>query len=365
RGFYQFNQLLENGPDSPYVDWFIPLGPWPINAYELSRPPGYSAWWGLHALPKFNTATPAVREFLWSVAEHWIRFGADGWRLDVPNEIDDDTFWRTFRTRVKSANPDAYIVGEIWGDARRWLQGDMFDAVMNYLFTRAVIGFVAGARADPYLLQGVGYVPVPVLNAAEFGQHVASILSLYPAEITQSQLNLLGSHDTARFLSIANQDASAARLAHLLLLTFPGAPCIYYGDEIGMLGGKDPGSRGAFPWEHEDAWDHELLGYVTRLIEIRHQYPALRRGEFKTLYAQGGVFAFARQMAGQTLIVALNVDREQRHTVPIAVTDSLGVPEGASLHNVLASGDTRCRVAGGLIEDLTLGPREGTILVVA
>ena len=130
RGFYQFNHLLENGPVSPYLDWFQVQG-WPLHAYEGHISPNYSAWWNLHALPKLNTQTPAVREFLLGVAQHWIEQGVDGWRLDVPNEIDDDEFWREFRRRVKDANPDAYIVGEIWGDASRWLQGDQFDAVMN------------------------------------------------------------------------------------------------------------------------------------------------------------------------------------------------------------------------------------------
>ncbi|MFC6662298.1 alpha-amylase family glycosyl hydrolase [Deinococcus multiflagellatus] len=144
RGFFQFNDLLEQGEGSAYRDWFHPSA-WPLNAYDESKPANYAAWWGNRALPKFNTDTPAVREFLWDVAEHWIRFGIDGWRLDVPNEIDDDAFWQEFRRRVKAINPDAYIVGEIWGDAHRWLAGDQFDAVMNYHFTRPCLAFLARA----------------------------------------------------------------------------------------------------------------------------------------------------------------------------------------------------------------------------
>ena len=132
RGFFQFHDILENGPDSAYLDWFTMKG-WPLRPYG-SKHPNYQCWWGLSALPKFNTATPAVREFLWGVAEYWIKFGIDGWRLDVPTEIDDDEFWREFRRRVKAANPEAYIVGEIWHDAQRWLGGDQSDAVMNYPF---------------------------------------------------------------------------------------------------------------------------------------------------------------------------------------------------------------------------------------
>ena len=110
------------------------------------KSPNYQAWWGLPALPKFNTNSPDVREFLWGIGRKWIEFGIDGWRLDVPNEIDDDDFWREFRIRVRAVNPEAYIVGEVWTDAERWLKGDMWDAVMNYQFTRACIAFFIGER---------------------------------------------------------------------------------------------------------------------------------------------------------------------------------------------------------------------------
>ena len=139
RGFFQFHDILENGSDSAYLDWFTVKG-WPLRPYG-DKQPNYQCWLGLPALPKFNTATPAVREFLWGVAEYWIKFGIDGWRLDVPTEIDDDEFWREFRQRVKAANPEAYIVGEIWHEAQRWLGGDQSDAVRNYLFARASLGF--------------------------------------------------------------------------------------------------------------------------------------------------------------------------------------------------------------------------------
>ena len=116
RGFFQFNHILENGPASPYLDWYNVRG-FPLNAYSVNRAPNYACWWNLRALPKLNTANPDVREYLLEVGRHWIEQGVDGWRLDVPNEIDDDCFWREFRGRCKDANPDAYIVGEIWTDA--------------------------------------------------------------------------------------------------------------------------------------------------------------------------------------------------------------------------------------------------------
>ncbi len=134
RGFFQFNHILENGQASPYFDWFT-VHNFPMRPYEPGHQ--YLGWENLAALPKFNTRSEEVRDFLWDVGRHWIDFGIDGWRLDVPNEIDEDAFWQEFRRRVKGGKPDAYIVGEIWEDARRWLKGDQYDAVMNYLFTKA------------------------------------------------------------------------------------------------------------------------------------------------------------------------------------------------------------------------------------
>ncbi|MCA1686044.1 MAG: alpha-amylase, partial [Planctomycetia bacterium] len=113
RGFFQFHDILENGADSAYLDWFT-VNAFPLNAYELQKQPAYKAWWGLPALPKFNTDTPAVREYLLGIGRKWIDFGIDGWRLDVANEIEDDRFWQEFRRRVREGNPEAYIVGEVW-----------------------------------------------------------------------------------------------------------------------------------------------------------------------------------------------------------------------------------------------------------
>jgi glycosidase len=156
------------------------------------------SWWDLPALPKLNVATLAVREYLMDVACHWIDFGVDGWRLDVPAEIDDDAFWQEFRLRVKAINPDAYIVGEIWGDGRRWLQGDQFDAVTNYLFARSCLGFFVGDRLLKAEVRRTGYHEIATLDAKGFSAAIDRILGLYPPEVTEVQFNLLGSHDTPR-----------------------------------------------------------------------------------------------------------------------------------------------------------------------
>ncbi|MBI3761980.1 MAG: glycoside hydrolase family 13 protein, partial [Chloroflexi bacterium] len=255
RGFYQFNHLLELGAHSPYVDWFT-VYDWPLNAYGEDKP-NYAAWWGLPALPQFNIRTPAVREFLWGVGQHWIEQGIDGWRLDVPAEIDDDAFWQEFRRRVKGANPDAYIVGEIWHEARRWLKGDQFDAVMSYLFNKACIAFFIGLLMDTPLTEGKGYSPIQPFDAPRFADFVDEILALYDWQVNLTLLNLLDSHDTARFLSVARGDESALRLATLFQMTYPGAPSIYYGDEIGLDGGSDPDCRKTMPWG-ESQWNTGL-----------------------------------------------------------------------------------------------------------
>lgn len=303
RGFFQFSDILENGPHSPYLDWFH-VRRFPLNAYGEGSL-GYDAWWNLPALPKFNTSTTQVREFLWGVAEHWLRLGIDGWRLDVPNEIDDDSFWQEFRRHCRRVNPECYLVGEIWGEADRWLQGDQFDAVMNYPFTRAVFGLVSKEvnRAE---IAKCGYVAIDALDAQGFAREATALLSKHRPEVTYSQLNLIGSHDTPRALTVLCDDEQALRMAFLLLMTFPGAPCIYYGDEIGLTGGHDPYCRGTIPWDDESEWDVALRDYVKQLIHFRHDNPALRRGEFEILHAEGDLLLFGRKHGDNRAVVAVN-----------------------------------------------------------
>lgn len=355
RGFYQFHHLLENGAASLYQDWFIVNG-WPLYAYDTNRQPNYAAWWGLRALPKFNIAAPAVREFLFGVARYWVEAGIDGWRLDVPGDIEDDDFWREFRRQVKAANPDAYIVGEIWHEAQRWLHGDQFDAVMNYLFTKACLAFFVGRGLNVALTSGVGYHPVEPVGAEGFAAAIHHLLALYPAQVTQVQLNLLDSHDTARFLTLAQGDESALRLGILFMMCYPGAPCIYYGDEIGMEGNRDPDSRRGFPWDQR-RWNTKLLEYVKRCITLRQAHPALRRGEYQTLLAQGDIYAFGRRLADETLLCVLNVgSRPWELHVPVQGY----LREGATLQGVWGEGTGT--VQNGLLTGLTVPGRTGLVL---
>lgn len=321
RGFFQFNHLLECGSESPYVDWFHIHG-WPVNAY-CSDQPNYDAWWGIPSLPKFNTNTPAVRDFLWTVGTYWLAKGIDGWRLDVPNEINDDGFWQEFRRRCKAVNPNAYIVGELWGEAKRWLQGDQFDAQMNYLFTRAAFGYFIGNNIDQTDTVRCGYGHIATRNGHEFAHDLTNMFNqLYDREIVLAQMNMLGSHDTPRTMSVARHDKTAVRLMYLCMMTVPGAPNIYYGDEIGMSGRRDPDCRQAFPWEKPEGWDEELRTDIQRYIALRHEMPALRRGDFSVLAATDRVIMYQRQYEGQTAVIAFN-----NHPDPTTITCPDDFPE--------------------------------------
>jgi cyclomaltodextrinase / maltogenic alpha-amylase / neopullulanase len=361
RGFWPFNHVMECGLGSPYVDWFHvnrehlatgrTLHAFPDESMQLAvagnewaeihrsglesfRTLGYRAWWDLPALPKLNTDNPHVREFIFDVAEHWIRFGADGWRLDVAAEIDDDDFWREFRQRVKAVNPEAYIVAEIWHEDHRWLQGDQFDAFMNYPVAEATISFVAGRHLDERIIGQHTELARTIRrdDGPAFLGRLQHACSCYHPEINAVQLNLLGSHDTPRALTMMGGDRAALRLATLVQMTVGGAPCVYYGDEIGMAGEQDPYCRAAFPTD-EASWDHDLLAYVRGLIALRHRHAALRRGELIPAGAAGMTAAYLRRDAADDLLVAVNAGDEPAR-LDLELPDLAGrtfeplVPEG-------------------------------------
>jgi cyclomaltodextrinase len=306
RGFFQFNDALENGRSSPWLDWFT-FHDFPLNAYDHNIPPGYSAWVGLHALPKFNTDNPQVRDYLMRVGEHWLRKGIDGWRLDVPFEIQTPGFWQEFRQRCRAINPDAYLVGEVWRDSRRWLQGDQFDATMNYLFAEAALAFCGRDRVRKDLQDDRSYDPWPGIDGTTYAAKIEHLLGLYDWNVQLAQLNLLGSHDTARALTLLGDNRRSLELASLLLFTFPGAPSVYYGDEIGLDGGlPDQWARKTFPWEQPERWDSDLLGHYKRLIVLRSSSAALRTGTYRTLAATAASYAFERASADDRIVVALN-----------------------------------------------------------
>ncbi len=302
RGFLQFNHLLENGKKAPYFDWFY-VKDFPLNAYN-DKPANYCSWWNNRELPKLNTDNPQVREFLFDVAEYWLHKGVDGWRLDVPLEIKTPGFWEEFRRRVRGVNSEAYILAEIWDEAGEWLQGEHFDALMNYPFNRACLGFFGGEKLNTDLRPG-GF-RLERLDAEAFSRRVYDLLTRYRREVTAAQFNLLSSHDEPRFLTMVDEDKQRLRLATLFQMTFVGAPSIYYGDEIGMVGGEDPDCRRTFSWD-EDRWDKELLADFRRYTCLRHEHPVLRNGEYVELLAENRTYAFARHSSAETLVIVCNV----------------------------------------------------------
>lgn len=319
RGFFAFNDILENGEESPYLDWFH-IKRFPVNAYGRGKAQDFLAWWGIKSLPKFNTNNAHVRRYLLDVARFWIEQGADGWRLDVPNEIDDDDFWAEFRHVVKTANADAYILGEIWDVQPRWLNDSHFDGLMNYPVRNAILDLLTGKQ-----------------KCKQFADQVEKLLTVYPVENIYAQYLLLGSHDTERIMTLFDNDVQKVKLAFLFLFAYPGTPSIYYGDEIGMYGGKDPDCRRAFTWEPE-SWNHDLRGWVKALIDERRRQPALTQGTLIRLYASDSpnIYCFARVQGQEKILVAINGDNR-----PVSIQISIegsGFNQDQIFHNLLGKG---------------------------
>ena len=325
RGFFYFNDVLENGAASPWIDWFHVEDEHPINAYDHNKPAGYRAWWGLHALPKLNTDNPGMREYLMQVGEHWIRKGIDGWRLDVPDEIRTPGFWEEFRERVRAINPEAYIVGEIWEVNREYLAGQRFDALMNYVFTESALAFSGRDRIVRDLQEDRGYNPWPGIDGTTYARKIDDLLGAYDWNVQLAQMNLLDSHDTSRAITLAGDDVRTLELAALLLFTYPGAPTIYYGDEIGLDGGlPDRWARKSFPWDDEPRWNHDLRSLYQGLIALRTGHPALRTGTYQAMAATPASYAFERRLGDDTVTVAVNTSEQADR---LELGRALGEPE--------------------------------------
>ena len=305
RGFHQFHSIVENDGESPYLDWFT-IDNLPLNPYGKG-PANYLSWWNLKPLPRLDTDNPEVREYIMQVAEHWLRKGIDGWRLDVPDEITADGFWEEFRERVRAANPDAYIVGEVWDDSTEYIVGGTrFDATMNYLLTVDIVSFAAGKHIDRKQLHpNRAYKRAKRVDAAGYAKRIKKTLARYPMETQQANLNLLESHDTPRLITTASGDRDSLVLSTLLTMTFPGAPCVYYGSEVGVAGSFDPDCRRAFPWD-ESKWDAELLEAHRSLIALRHAHPALRGTNYETESSEGDLYVFSRWDDDERLLIAVN-----------------------------------------------------------
>jgi glycosidase len=208
------------------------------------------------------------------------------------------------------------------------------------------------------------YDPYPAIDAAEFGQRIDRLLHLVDWRVTKAQLNLLDSHDAPRLVSLARGDRATLRLAALLQMTFPGAPCVYYGDEIALRGTddydkphQDPDARWPFPWHDRSQWDVELLAYYRQVIELRHRNPVLRHGRYDALYAQGDVYVFARSDASETLIVAVNAGEQ-----PAELELSAAACPGQATSLVPLFGQAACRNVASDHWSLGIPSRAGAVL---
>ena len=356
-GFYPTVGAAQS-KDSPYAPW-----------YHFSHfPDVYDAWWGFKTLPAVEESNPDYLAFIAededSVVRHWLRAGASGWRLDVADEL-PGWFIERVRLAMKREKPDAYLIGEVWEDGsnkiaysqrRRYLLGRQTDALMNYPFRNAVIG---------YLREN---------NAAIFRDSMETIRENYPPAAFYGAMNFLSTHDTPRILTVLGYNGewpknraeraeralgpeelrlglARLRLAALIMYAFPGSPTVFYGDEAGMQGFEDPFNRCTYPW---DRVDHALLDYFRRLGAIRNARVSLQRGSIRYLRVEGAVMAFRRAFGAETTLAVCNAGADSvRLELPwrgIAALDALS--------------GRRFYAKGGALS-LTLAPYEGLMIIEA
>jgi 4-alpha-glucanotransferase len=315
--FNRFGHFPEPGayqsPDSPYAKWYT---------FTDECCQGYECWWGVDDLPNVDEMEPSYRDFIYkgkdSVVRHWMRTGIKGWRLDVADELPDE-FIKELRQVLKSMDPEAVLIGEVWEDAsnkisygklREYLWGDELDSIMNYPLRNIFLDFILGKR-----------------EASSTHQRIMSLFENYPREYFYAAMNIIGSHDRERILTLLGEappgenlterekevfrlddlarDLAVKRLKLLSLLqmTFPGVPCVYYGDEAGMEGYADPYNRGTYPWGFED---QKLLEWYKRIIRLRREYGVFQDGEFSSFYRGQDVYGYSLKNSSEEVIILAN-----------------------------------------------------------
>ncbi len=325
KGRYGNTGAYQN-PDSPYRQWFN------FNRY----PDDYGAWWGIKTLPETNENNPDFTEFITGengILRHWLRLGADGWRLDVADEL-PDLFLDNIRSAIKAEKPNAFLLGEVWEDAtnkisygarRKFLRGNQLDSVMNYPFANAIIQFVRHG------------------NAQSICDTVLSVLENYPPQAVHLLMNHIGTHDTARILTVLgqtddyigdrtwqagrllsheeyNKGLARLRIAAVIQYTLPGVPSLYYGDEVGLQGYSDPFCRAAYPWDYQNT---DLLEFYRALGAVRTHCDAFKMGEFTPYETQNDMFCFIRKQGEHRAFIAVNCGESHTSiTVPPEFLDA-------------------------------------------
>ncbi|MGC9394137.1 MAG: alpha-amylase family glycosyl hydrolase [Anaerolineae bacterium] len=375
--------------DSPYRDWYYFRPATPAGTGPCDGDTTYEAWWGFDSLPKLNTTNvPAVRSYIYSdtnaIARYWLTQGADGWRLDVAGDV-HASFWRDWRDVIRDAKETAITIAEEWGDASHFILGDQLDSTMNYRFRNAVIGVL---RETDW--QDTNST-IRALSLSQFDSVMHSIEEDYPPEAFYAMMNLVGSHDVNRVLIPLDQDGDPTdedysdgkmrqKMLVLIQMTMPGAPTIYYGDEVALAGFgeatpsneggvyySDPYNRQPYPWPDEDGYgdlptwrqgDLDMLAHYSATAAIRNTYPALRTGSFDTLLVDddAGIYAYGR---GQGAVIGLNFGTTQTLTIPV---DGY-LPDGTQLMDTLNGGNYT--VANGEIVVNDVPPMWGAVLVLS
>lgn len=309
--FPQWQDVLKHGETSQYKDWFH-IRKFPLIEDELdpiTQPNGlnYDAFAFAKNMPKLNTENKEVMNYLLEVGCYWVReFDIDGWRLDVSNEV-DHVFWRHFRNAIREVKKDVYILGEIWHDAAPWLNGDQFDAVMNYPLGDAILKYIAFEE----------------ITSSQFSIALNKVLTDYPQNINEVAFNLLDSHDTQRLLTVCQGNKKKALLAYALLMTQPGTPCIYYGGEVGLDGGADPLCRKCMIWD-EKAQDRDIFNHLKQLITLRKSYAALRSSNLEWIKTNDthSYVIYKKQFNDEIIYVLLNNNNKAQRI------DSSNLPSG-------------------------------------
>ncbi len=319
-----FKSLREQGAESQYLKWYF-TKKFPLEVKDGQNT--YEGWFGVPWMPKLNVLNPETKSYLMNVAETWLRdAGADGWRLDAADEI-PHLFWKEFRQRVKKTKPDAFILGEIWGDATEWLKGDEFDSVMNYRWRQLVLDYFCYRKMTP----------------ARFEEELTRLRESYQPVSQNAMFNLLGSHDTERVTTLfkrddqrvksstANQKEQKTKTstsqpevqtslnqmqAVVFQMTYPGTPCIYYGDEVGLEGGRDPDDRRCMDWT-EKSWDRTLQSLYHHTLALRNAHSSLRNGSYSNMSSDVAtwklsnaeaktIFGFSRENETEKIAVIFN-----------------------------------------------------------
>lgn len=302
-------------PDSPYADWYT------FDPAQADPDRQFRGWVGVRDLPELDKSSQGFREFAYrapdSIMKLWLDRGAAGWRMDVAPWVPDD-FWREWRAAIRAHKPDALLIAETWFDASKFLLGDTFDSTMNYIFRNAVLDFAAGG------------------DAAAAYRHLEYLREAYPPQAFHALMNLLSTHDAPRSLHVLGDhgpgtDAAAValakrrfRLALFFQLTYPGAPAIFYGDEVGVTGGEDPFNRVPYPWPDLGGKpDTALHAEVARLLALRRAHPVLSRGRLHApLHVDAHAVVLARELGDAWAIVASS-NADAARTVTVALPPAL------------------------------------------